>query len=121
MPRTIIKTGCVLQCATGSFNEYDACMPPMYKDQNKSFFVYGDLHVVGNCCVMYMPPIQIVAAPVHGLVSLVGKWFWRRSRHGEHDASFVVPADRIRLKPGVLCPHEFPWFQDAGGSLWDVA
>lgn len=122
MPRTIVKTGAVFQCATGSFNEHDSDLPPMAKCDKGHFYVYGDLHAVGNCGVLYMPPVQEVCSPVHGLISFVGTYFFRRSRIDHmHDVAFVFPMQRLALKHGVLHPYDFPLFTDAGGRVWNVA
>lgn len=120
MKRTIIKTGCVLQCKPGTFDIYDSTLPPMGRWEDNTLTIYGDLHVVGKCCILYMPIKQIDGWPrVHGLIGFEGRYFWRG--YTKPYGTLVIESRHIELHVGAL--HELDWaeFIEAGGQPYDVS
>jgi hypothetical protein len=100
---TIVKTGCRLLT-------YYQSDPPRV--------LYGDLHVVGNCAIMYYPPNQGPWQEVsdHGTLTY-GSDGDEFQRDGSPFNILVVPADRIILKPDALHPLDMGKWVTAGGLI----
>jgi len=115
--RTIVKTGVVLL-----INEYD----PYSSDKipaaelgdvgvgNNCFTIYGDMHVIGQCVVLYVPNDQVPWPKVHGTLSLVGKYFYR---HAEPYSTIVLEGQRIAVERDALHEIDLETFVRAGGRV----
>jgi len=115
--RTIVKTGVVL-LISGYDPHRDKIPAAELGDVgvgNNYFTIYGDMHVVGQCAVLYVPNKQVPNWPkVHGTISLVGKYFYRK---GEPYSTIVLEAQRIYVERDALHELDLEVFVRAGGRV----
>lgn len=99
MTNTCVKTGVILETRNHHrFKEH----------------LYGDLHIVGNCGIIYYPFAQHEWGAAHGWIDLGGRIFQRDVLPW---AILVVDASCIYIRNSAL--HEFDriLFLGAGGQL----
>jgi hypothetical protein len=81
--------------------------------------IYGDLHVVGNCCILYYPATQVMWGASHGWIDLKDP----HQRLFQKDTTpfkvLVVPASRITIRRDALHPIDLSKFVGAGGLIND--
>lgn len=86
-------------------------------EDGKEFRIHGDLHIVGNCAVLYMPPDQLFRQKVHGIIRFDVKYFWRR---GQNDMALVIPAHKVFMNYAELHPCDLARWKE-GRNLDIVA
>lgn len=98
-----IKTGVVLKI------ENDGHVPD-------GTTIYGDLHLVGNCCILYHPHDQVPHRVTHGKLDMdFGRnLFQRESRPFD---ILVIPAARVTMRKGSMHEWDLSLFQGAGGII----
>jgi len=105
---TIIKTGCVLRLVDHHTELH-----------NQHGTLYGDLHVVGSCCIMHFPNNQVGWKMTHGTLSLMGwgedfpKYFYREA---VPYSTLVVPAYYILMCKGAIHPYDLTKLRNAWGT-----
>lgn len=80
--------------------------------------VYGDLHLIGNCAILYYPKDQMKHNVPHGWVDLdmgYGSWV----RHTSPFHILAIPAKQIMLIKGAIHSSDWDLWQRAGGLLDD--
>ena len=116
MTRTIVKTGCVL-----TLPQQDRCgfvrdildMTEGHRDT-----LYGDLHVVGNCAVMYFPEQQTTWKKVHGrFIGIANPHYKFFARNAKPHCILVIPAEVIIMEYAALHENDRSAWQLAGGRL----
>ena len=110
---TIVKTGVVLKKINVS-NAYDW---PGFKDGKPIDTIYGDLHVVGGCCILYYPPTQVEWGVSHGWIDLADPYNEFFDRKTVPDHILVLPASHVKLRRGALHPHDMAKFIAAEGLV----
>ena len=81
--------------------------------------VYGDLHVVGNCAVLYYPPTQVPWGTSHGWIDLdYGNECFQRDT--QPFRILVLPAHRVIMRRGAMHPFDAHRLIHAGGRLDDT-
>lgn len=103
---TCIKTGAVLD-ASGNIH-----------DINMAKSLYGDVHVVGGCCIVHFPQIKTPEDVVrwdmskkHGSIKLIGD-YWLRMDYMPYNI-LVIPARRIEFYSSMLHPVDKVAFDNA--------
>ena len=118
--RTIVKTGIVLQLDGASIEDFmhlQRCdRMPMAVDEGNIFTMYGDMHVVGQCSVLYLPNHQVTWPKIHGTISLKGKYFYRPQDDPPHSI-LVVESQRIAIDRDALHEFDLDIFVRAGGRV----
>jgi len=120
---TIVKTGIVLQLE--GVNQDDLMHLHRYEripmaslgdgDTGTSVFtIYGDMHVVGQCALLYVPNEQTTWPKIHGSLSLVGRYFFRAT---QPHSLLVVEAQRIAVERDSIHELDLEVFVRAGGRV----
>lgn len=117
---TIVKTGVVLQKLNEPTVAYLFQKTVPQDGFHKINTVYGDLHIVGNCCVLYYPSIQVHWGTSHGWIDLTDPHIENFQRDGADQSILVIPARMIRLRRDALHPIDLSKFVGAGGVVEDM-
>jgi len=106
---TIIKMGVVLT----KINPPQGELYPSYKN------IYGDLHIVGQCCILYFPFNQVRWDAAHGWIDLTmwGNLFCRPGGMEEGDGTLVIPAKLVTMRKGSMHPLDEARFLGGGGTM----
>lgn len=114
---SIVKTGVILKMTNEPRRGYlyQEAMPQ--QDLYKLETVYGDLHVVSACCVLYYPRIQIAWGTTHGWIDLYDPHMQNFQRNGQDQHVLVLPAFRVRMRRGAMHPIDLEKFHNAGGIV----
>lgn len=96
---TCIKTGVILEVVG-------------YDNHIEGNTVYGDLHLVGNCCILYYPETQAPLEKRHGILHLDTNYpcFSRQSKPYN---ILVIPAKCIELNRNDIHPSDMEKFDNA--------
>lgn len=107
-----IKTGIVLEKRhepTEDFLTYSY-------QQGGQATVYGDLHLVGNCAILYYPKDQVAHGKVDGWIDLnMGYDCFQRNTSPFH--ILVLPAARVSILQSKVYPTDWDIWKRAGGLL----
>lgn len=115
MNRTIVKTGVVLMVQANGHIQRDIGLMGVR--------LYGDLHVVGKCAVVYYP-LQTLdgktesprcTMPADGVLNLEETDYFQR--HGSPFSILIAPASCIKITRGSWDPLDFNRWVAAGG-MW---
>lgn len=110
---TVVKTGVVLLKQNEPYPHY-------ISDSYGIATVYGDLHVVGRCCILYYPANQVKWGASHGWINLEDPFQRNFQRDTEPFKIFVIPANRVTLRRDCLHPDDLAKFIEAGGGIMDT-
>jgi len=111
MTMTIIKTGCVLRILGQDWD-----LPSDTAGNEPARSLYGDLHTVGNNCIMYYPLGQMDRNTVHGVVDL--REDPRRMVRNTQPFGFMsIKAEYITMVEDSLHEIDRETFILAGGKL----
>lgn len=106
-----IKTGVCLEIENGDI----AALTSSYMDGVTT--VYGDLHLVGNCCVLVYPKDQLKWTKTHGNLDLDWSSSGALIRPFSPHHFMVIPARYVGLKRSAIHPTDCRLFQAAGGII----
>jgi hypothetical protein len=78
--------------------------------------VYGDMHLVGNCCILYYPPHQVLWGASHGWIDIDDEQnMFQRPTLPQH--ILIIPASRIVMRKAALYYTDLDLFRQAGGTI----
>lgn len=113
MNRTIVKTGVVLLVQANGHIQRDIGI--------LGERLYGDLHVVGKCAVVYYPAQTLrgeespmCTKPAHGVLNLEETDYFQR--HGNPFSILIVRSQCIKLEMQALHPYDYEKWREAGGG-----
>jgi len=109
MTKTIIKTGCVLRILGEDWD-----LPSDTAGNEPARSIYGDLHLVGNNCIMYYPLGQMDRNTMHGVVDL-REDPKRMVRNTQPFGFMAIPAEYIVMLYDSMSESEVLAFKNAGG------
>ena len=114
---TIVKTGVILRKVNEPRYAYlfQKAIPQEHLSQILT--VYGDLHVVGDCCVLYYPETQVSWGTSHGWIDLYDPYQQNFQRDTSPDRILILSAYRVRLRRGAMHPIDLEKFINAGGIV----
>lgn len=114
---SIIKTGVILRKVNEPRYAY-LFQQTLPQDQfSQITTVYGDLHVVGNCCILYYPEVQVMWGTSHGWIDLYDPYGMHFQRDTSPDRILVLPAYQVRMRRGSMHPTDLEKFKLAGGIV----
>lgn len=109
---TIVKTGCVLS-VDGDPNEIEH----IFLERRPQ--LYGDMHIVGNCAIIYYPRFQAEVGDKmssNGIITFpTGVSVFQRN--GEKQCILVIQAKYIKMERSKIHPLDAAKLQAAGGVV----
>ena len=99
---TVVKTGVILEPRNNHrFGEY----------------LHGDLHIVGNCAIIFYPIAQVPWGSSHGWIDLGNRFF---DKDYPPFGTLVIPASCVYIRRSCLHEFDLGTFVTAGGQLIEI-
>src|SRR5262245_25100142 len=112
----IVKTGVILKMVGGYPGMLFSRVAPEDTSLDVVDTLYGDLHVIGDCAIVYYPPMQAPHRASHGWLTLNGVEDMFQRASNPH-CILVLQAKYVRMRKAALHPLDLSRFELAGGIV----